>query len=303
VTACEIAAALGGACRSGEWWRCRCPVHGSRGPTLALRDGERTLVTYCHAGCDRRDILKELRRRGLIVSRAFELRPSRNSSWQQAPKRDAKDRSLEIRFILEGCRAVAGTAVDTYFQSRGLKLPNCSDLLYHDCLTDLTRTRGWPAMVAIVRNPLSGELKGIHRTYLADDGTGKAPIAVQKAMLGPCGGGAVMLKPAGEVLGLGEGIETCVAAMQARVNLPVWAALSTSGLKALPLPPMPLARTVIILCDHDRNGAGERAGRTAAQPWLRQGRSVRRAMPPEPGDVNDVLLGCASVTMEASDAP
>jgi hypothetical protein len=48
MTAAEIARALGGACRSGAWWRCRCPVHASGGPTLALRDGERALVTYCH---------------------------------------------------------------------------------------------------------------------------------------------------------------------------------------------------------------------------------------------------------------
>jgi hypothetical protein len=38
--ASEIAKALGGAHRSGEWWRCRCPVHSSRGATLGLRDGE-----------------------------------------------------------------------------------------------------------------------------------------------------------------------------------------------------------------------------------------------------------------------
>ena len=28
-----IAAALGGSYRSGAWWRCRCPVHNSRGAT------------------------------------------------------------------------------------------------------------------------------------------------------------------------------------------------------------------------------------------------------------------------------
>ena len=35
-TAATIAAALGGFYRSGAWWRCRCPVHHSRGATLAL---------------------------------------------------------------------------------------------------------------------------------------------------------------------------------------------------------------------------------------------------------------------------
>jgi hypothetical protein len=44
MTAAEIATVLGLAHRSGRWWRCRCPVHGSRGATLALRDGDRALV-------------------------------------------------------------------------------------------------------------------------------------------------------------------------------------------------------------------------------------------------------------------
>ena len=38
MSAATIAAALGAAYRSGAWWRCRCPVHGSESATLALRD-------------------------------------------------------------------------------------------------------------------------------------------------------------------------------------------------------------------------------------------------------------------------
>jgi putative DNA primase/helicase len=147
-------------------------------------------------------------------------------------------------------------------------------------------------MVAIVRNPLTGALIGLHRTFLADDGAGKARIAKPRAMLGLCSGGAVMLRPAAEELGVGEGIETCVAVMWACAALPVWAALSTSGLKTLLLPPMPLARTVIILCDHDRNGAGERAAYVAAERWLAEGRRVKIALPPNVGnDFNDILSG------------
>ena len=47
MTAAEIAAALGGARRAGQWWRCVCPVHGSRtgrSLTLALRDNARCLA-------------------------------------------------------------------------------------------------------------------------------------------------------------------------------------------------------------------------------------------------------------------
>jgi hypothetical protein len=55
---------LSGAYRSGMRWRSRCPVHGGRAGTLALRDGDRGLVVHCHARCDHQDILAELRRWG-----------------------------------------------------------------------------------------------------------------------------------------------------------------------------------------------------------------------------------------------
>jgi hypothetical protein len=69
------------------------------------------------------------------------------------------------------------------------------------------------------------------------------------------------------------------------------AALSTSGMKALVLPP--IVRTVVILGDHDANGAGERAARIAAARWQVEGRRVRLAMPPEPGNlvIRDVVIG------------
>jgi putative DNA primase/helicase len=72
--------------------------------------------------------------------------------------------------------------------------------------------------------------------------------------------------------------------------MPAWAALSTSGMVALVLPP--IVRTVIVLADHDRSGAGQRAAHAAGARWLAEGRRVRIAMPPEIGtDFNDVLLG------------
>ena len=88
---------------------------------------------------------------------------------------------------------------------------------------------------------------------------------------------------------IGEGVETCLAAMEATAQ-PAWVALSTAGMARLLLPPH--LRTVIILADHDLNGAGQRAVRAAAERWLAEGRRGPLAMPPEPGgDFNDVLVG------------
>ena len=58
-------------------------------------------------------------------------------------------------------------------------------------------------------------------------------------------------------------------------------------------------REVIILADHDANGAGERAAYAAAERWIAEGRRVRLALPPLPGaDFNDVLLGRANALVE-----
>ena len=55
-----IARALGSTYRSGRWWRACCPVYGSKGSILALRDGNPKLIVLCHAGGDPRDIIPEL---------------------------------------------------------------------------------------------------------------------------------------------------------------------------------------------------------------------------------------------------
>jgi putative DNA primase/helicase len=136
---------------------------------------------------------------------------------------------------------------------------------------------------------IDGELVGVHRTYLRADASGKADIEPAKAMLGCAKGGAVRLAPPAETLMIGEGIETCLATMQPTA-MPAWAALSAGGIEASVLPSF--VRQIVILADQDHHGRGERAARTAAQRWVVEGRSVRIAMPPEPGaDFNDVLLG------------
>jgi hypothetical protein len=141
-------------------------------------------------------------------------------------------------------------------------------------------------MVALVMRGSDDTPLAIHRTYLARDGGGKAPVDPQKMMLGPCRGGAVRLAKPGDVLMVGEGIETCLAATQASGH-PAWAALSTSGLRTLNLPDP--VRDVIVLADSD--DPGEAAARACAWRWKREGRLVRIARPPHGMDFNDLLVG------------
>jgi len=177
-----------------------------------------------------------------------------------------------------------GTLVEAYLATRGIRVPAPEPLRFHGALPHPSGER-WPAMLALVTNGSDGRPMAVHRTFLARDGSGKAPVKPARMMLGPCGGGAVRLVESGDVTMVGEGIETCLAAMQAG-NLPAWSALSTSGLRRLDLPED--MRNVIVLADGDL--AGEAAAEAAALRWKRQGRRVRIARAPQGMDFNDLLL-------------
>jgi hypothetical protein len=187
-----------------------------------------------------------------------------------------------------------GTLVEHYLKSRRIELLAPDALRFH---VGVKHSAGgiWPAMIALVTNGADATPLAIHRTYLALNGSGKAQISPQKMMLGPCRGGVVRLAEPGDVLMVGEGIETCLAAMQATGHA-AWAALSTSGLRSLDLPWM--VRDVIILADGDE--AGEAAARDCALRWKCQSRRVRIARPPQGMDFNDMLLGGAPRIEEAA---
>jgi phage/plasmid primase-like uncharacterized protein len=147
-------------------------------------------------------------------------------------------------------------------------------------------------MVAAVTD-CEGRVVGVHRTYLARDGRGKAPVGPNKMTLGPIAGAAVHLAAAGPTLVVGEGIESALSAMRAS-GFPSWAALSTAGLRTLILPPLPIAAEVVIAADDDRHGQGQDAAYAAADRWLAEGRRVRIALPPRPDtDFNDLIVEAA----------
>jgi putative DNA primase/helicase len=294
MSAAYIAAALGNARRAGEWWRCICPVHGSRtgrSPSLSLRDHPRGLAVRCHAGCSRDDVIAELRRMGLLAGRGD---GARSAPVAYGDNRDDTRRITAARRVWDAARDARGSPVARYLASRGITVPVPPSLRWAPSCRHPSGIF-LPAMVARVVN-IDGELIGLHRTFVRPDGSGKADIEPQKAMLGRAAGGAVRLAPTAKTLMVAEGIETALAAMQATAQ-PAWAALSTSGMAALLLPAE--VRSVIILADYDCSGAGERAARTAAQRWLAEGRRIRIAMPPGPGtDFADVLAGRAHPRIE-----
>ena len=181
-----------------------------------------------------------------------------------------------------------GTPVESYLRSRGILLPVPATIRFYPALKHPS-VGTWPTMVSLVTSGADNKPVAIHRTFLARHDRGKAPVAPQKMMLGPCRGGAVRLVEATDELMVGEGIESCLSATQA-TGKPAWAALSASGLTAVDLPSE--IRKVIILADGD--DAGEKVASAAARRWVSEGRAVRIARPPRGSDFNDLLVGAAA---------
>jgi hypothetical protein len=152
---------------------------------------------------------------------------------------------------------VKGSSVETYLSMRGIQLSLAavtSDALrsLEECLFGLHE---FPAMIARISDIVTGELVGIHRTALRDDGTGKREMPdgmSAKMILGRAKGGAVML---GDIkdgrLGIAEGIETALSAAQI-FNIPVWAVLSANGMAYFPI--VPDIKRLTIFADHDDPG-------------------------------------------------
>jgi putative DNA primase/helicase len=256
---------------------------------LVLRDGDGgRLLATCWAGCDRRNVLAELRARGLLGDR-IEHRP-RLTVPHLDEQGDNDRRFARARRIWDATLPAARSPVTRYLAGRSIELnPWPASIRWHPRCPG-PHGEPMPAMVALVEHAARG-IVGIHRTYITPDCRRQ-----NRATLGPIGGGAVRLgmPRAGEWLAIGEGIESTAAAVVA-CGIPGWAALSASGICALILPPE--ATQVIICADHDRSGTGARAARDAAARWLNEGRRVRIALPPDPNtDMADVLAGWTHVT-------
>lgn len=291
VRAEEIAAALGGR-RAGHSWIARCPAHDDRTPSLSIRDADGKVLLRCHAGCEQRDVIAVLRAHGLWGAeghRLFSSAARRTHAGHGTDRNAARLREAALA-IWRSAVPARGTLAERYLAARGIFSPPPDALRFH---ARLRHPSGgvWAAMVALVVDGASGTQLGIHRTFLADDGTGKAPVEPQKMMLGSCRGGVVRLgnPERGEWLAIAEGIETALS-FQAATGIPAWAALSASGMRAVRLP---REIGLVMLCpDNDRSGVGQAAARDAAERFLREGRRVKLAIPPEEGlDFNDVLQG------------
>lgn len=251
---------------------CRCPAHADRSPSLSVRPGRRRLLFHCFADCPTTEVMVALRRLHL---------PSAVGWQDRAPFSTDELGRERARRLWSEARPAAGTIVDRYLASRGLRVT--SALRFHPRTPQgrAPLTRFAPAMIAAVEDETG--VVAVHRTFLRPDGAGLSTRQPAKAALGPLGSGLIRLSPPGAVLGLAEGIETALSA-QLIFGVPCWATLGSERFRRVALPTS--VTEIVLFLDHD--SAGRRVEAIARERF--GDRRIEVRYPEQPGtDWNDVL--------------
>ncbi|MES0111547.1 toprim domain-containing protein [Mesorhizobium sp. M0013] len=164
------------------------------------------------------------------------------------------------RRLVAMSKPIIGTLVETYLRGRAITtLHGTAALQFHPhCYyrpDDHGPTKTLPAMIAAVTD-LDGHLTGAHRTWLAPDGAGKAPVDTPRRAMGDLLGHAVRFGMPGRVMAAGEGIETTLSLRCVLPDMAMAAALSAAHLAAILFPPN--LRRLYVIRDNDPAGDGAR---------------------------------------------
>ena len=152
-----------------------------------------------------------------------------------------------------------------YFDARGVPVrgwlglipDHANHIRFHPSLTYYQEGElegRFPAIVCLV-TARDGSAVNLHRTYLAPDGTGKAPVSAQKKLMSPypgktTSGAAIRLGPVmNGLVQTAEGLETAAAIMTARQK-PVWCTISDTFMASFQPPDG--VHSMVIWSDKDR---------------------------------------------------
>lgn len=279
----------------GDWV---CSGHGFSGSN-AVGAGKGMRLLMDHLSLDFREAADYVR--DLLLTRADDL-PVVKRPLVMTTASSEEQLQIAHRLWKKTEKLVDGDAVTRYYKYRGLYLPPSktlrivSSLGYYEPGEEKPVLIGsYPCMAAPVTD-VNGKLLAVHRTYLAENGEGKAPVEKAKKIsnAGVMGGSIKLYDPVNGFIALTEGIETAEAVRE-MFGWPVWPTISTGFMAGVVLPP---SITKVAICiDHDpvdpKRGVrpGHAAGYELKKRLESEGRQVKIFIPPdEDTDFLDVLL-------------
>mgnify|MGYP001041857993 CR=1 FL=1 len=210
---------------AGKWTDAATGEHGDLLDLIGSQCGHRLLA----------DTLDEARR--------FLALPRETPAFDpNEPAAPAGSRKAAQR-LFAASRLIAGTLAERYLRARGIVgirgerwlrfHPRC---WFRPSDDDLPGTaNAFPAMIAAVTDD-NGAITGCHRTWLAFDGTDKAPVTTPRRAMGDLLGAGVRFGGPRPVMLAGEGIETMLSLRQVMPTISTIAGLSGAHLAAILFP-------------------------------------------------------------------
>ncbi len=287
IRAKNIVEKLGGIWR-GSRGECLCPAHDDSSPSLSVRLGDTAILFHCFAGCTPVEVMKALERNKLHDRTAMEM-PEVKS------KRDMG--ALAVR-LWKASVPIAGTLAEKYLLARGLSPPYSKALRFNPAtiLGSGPTKRIMPAMIAAAENDIG--VTAVQRTFLDPEDVLRKPIPKPKVSLGLIGSAAIRLAPATDELGLAEGIEDALSAME-WFGTPTWALGGVERLAFVAIPER--VRRVIVYADRGR--AAERLLEKARDHLTANGRELIPRLPQHHDDWNDAWRARLQRTDAAAGRP
>lgn len=287
-----ITAALGGdlyqnGCRANV----PAPGHGPGDRSVSLVMSEGRVVVHSFGGADWREVLDDLRTKGLID---HEARPTGRGGGSAPSRPDGRLR-LETARNLWACGIDTGAEglVARHLRRRGVIWdPGLLDLREHPAAPLSVYgggSRSRRAMMARVSDP-DGATTAVELTYLNPGGGRAVDLKVSRKTVGQVpSGSAVRLSPITTAMLVGEGIVTTLSAM-AWFGRPGWALLSAGNLARWRAP----EGVEMVIIAGDRGAAGQAAAHALNDRLRGDGLVSTVALPRAPwGDWNEVLTALA----------
>ncbi len=324
--------------RSGNYWMAKNPTRNDRhaGSFWVAIAGQAAGAWRDEASNDKGDVLKLIQyihgtdlKEALAWARGWlglaDMPPAqKRERLVQAQARERAEAQREAQRLLDDrgrakgawlhCRpSLLGTPAETYLAGRGIRLASLPRqpraLRFSAAQKHHESNASWPAIVAGMTGA-DGAFVAIHRTFLARDGSAKAPIdPARKIWPRFKGTGAAVHLWRGETglpvaeahskglwdtLAITEGIEDGLSLAIACPELRVWCAGTLGNIADIRLPAC--SAEVIVCADNDWGKPEAKALLDKAlMALVRQGRrTVKVAYSPAGTDVNDALMAGAA---------
>jgi len=289
--------------RAGREWKGCCPFHPDKSPSLTIYADDRRFQCF---GCGAQgDVID-------FVMRAYNVKTReaigmldggalRELEQQLAPAKPKTDMRPVAQRIVKDSVPIVGTPAAIYLRSRGITMDPPHTLRFARLAPPKIEGNGLlaangpgllPTLVGIVTDA-AGELVGLQRTYLTEDGRKAATKVTDtdrkpkvKYSLGNVVGGSIQIGPPAASMLVTEGLEDGLTLAQA-LGRSVWVAAGTSMMPQMMF--ATVTRAVVIGAD------GDVAAMKAAEAFAKSGLATRIMRPTPPfKDFNAELLGIRS---------